>query len=185
LTGFRSGTAELAREGEPREGYGPSTLLNTRYALKAAELGVSEISVRRWVRAFRAHGEAGLVGRGRTSAGLMGNVDARWLDACRTVLAEQVESSTKTKSMILRTVTARLEQQFGPGVVPIPGKTRAYEVLGELSKGRSMWSNSNSLAREVRESRRGPGLELSSGSPVGIVGGSVGCGTRPPLRRRR
>lgn len=42
LTGFRSGAAELAREDEPREGYGPSTLLNTRYALKAAELGVSE-----------------------------------------------------------------------------------------------------------------------------------------------
>lgn len=58
------------------------------------------------------------------------------------MLAEQVESSTKTKSLILRTVTARLEQQFGPGVVPIPGKTRAYEVLSELSKGRSMWSNS-------------------------------------------
>jgi hypothetical protein len=143
LTGFRSGTAELACEGEPRDGYDPETPLNTRYALKAAELGVSEISVRRWVRAFRTHGEAGLMdGRGKTTAGPLGNADPRWLEACRTVLAEQVESSTKTKSLILRTVTARLEQQFGPGVVPIPGKTRAYEVLGELSKGRSMWSNS-------------------------------------------
>jgi transposase InsO family protein len=143
LTGFRSGTAELACEGEPREGYEPSTLLNTRYALKAAELGVSEISVRRWVRAFRAHGEAGLMdGRGKTTAGPLGNTDPRWLDTCRTVLTEQVEPSTKTKSMILRMVTARLEQEFGPGVVPIPGKTRAYEVLGELSRGRSMWSNS-------------------------------------------
>lgn len=61
---------------------------------------------------------------------------------CRTVLAEQVESSTKTKSLILRTIATRLEQQFGAEVVPIPGKTRAYEVLGELSSGRSMWSNS-------------------------------------------
>jgi transposase InsO family protein len=143
LTGFRSGAVELAREGEPREGYGPSTQLNTRYSLKAAELGVSEISVRRWARAFRAHGEAGLVdGRGRTTAGPTGNVDPRWLEACRTVLAEQVTTSTKTKSMILRTIAARLEQQFGPGVVPIPAKTRAYEVLTELSSGRSMWSNS-------------------------------------------
>lgn len=143
LTGFRSGSAELALEGEPRGGYGPATLLNTRYALKAAELGVAEISVRRWVRAFRAHGEAGLVdGRGRTTAGPTGNVDPRWLEVCRAVLAEQVESSTKTKSLILRTVTARLEREYGAGVVPIPKQTKAYEVLGELSKGRSMWSNS-------------------------------------------
>jgi hypothetical protein len=124
LTGFRSGTAELACKGEPRDGYDPETPLNTRYALKAAELGVSDISVRRWVRAFHAHGEAGLMdGRGKMTAGSLGNADPRWLEAGRTVLAEQVESSTKTKSLILRTVTARLEQQFGPGVVPIPTGT--------------------------------------------------------------
>lgn len=78
LTGFRSGTAELACKSEPRDGYDPATPLNTRYALKAAELGVSEISVRRWVRAFRAHGEAGLMdGRGKTTAGPLGNADPR------------------------------------------------------------------------------------------------------------
>ncbi|HJQ45766.1 MAG TPA: integrase [Amycolatopsis sp.] len=143
LTGFRSGSAELACDGEPREGYGPGTTLNARYALKAEELGVSAASVRRWATAFRADGEAGLVdGRGRISAGPAGNVDPRWLEVCRTVLSEQVESSTKTKSLILRTIAARLEQQFGPGVVPVPGKSRAYEVLTELSNGRSMWSNS-------------------------------------------
>ena len=51
LTGFRSGTAELAHESEPREGYDPATSLNTRYAVNAAELRESEISVHRWVRA--------------------------------------------------------------------------------------------------------------------------------------
>ena len=63
-------------------------------------------------------------GRGKTTAGPLGNADPPWLDACRTVLAEQVKSSTKTKSLILCTVTARLEQQFGPGVVPVPVKPR-------------------------------------------------------------
>jgi transposase InsO family protein len=143
LTGFRSGSPDLARAGEPRGGYGPGTTLIGRYAAKATELGISEVSVRRWVRAFRARGEAGLVD-GRTTArtGPLGGVDPRWLDACRAVLTEQVSGSTRTKSMMLRAIAARVTRDHGENVVPIPGQTKSYEVLAEFSRGRSMWSNS-------------------------------------------
>ncbi|GGP98594.1 hypothetical protein GCM10010215_25350 [Streptomyces virginiae] len=39
LTGFRSGTPELAREGEPRSEYAPALPLEARHNAKAAEPG--------------------------------------------------------------------------------------------------------------------------------------------------
>ena len=61
LTGFRSGSEELAGEGEPRAAYTVGEPLESRYAAKAAELGVAVRTVKRWVSAFRRDGEAGLV----------------------------------------------------------------------------------------------------------------------------
>lgn len=60
LTGFRSGSEELARPGEPRVGYRPDLPLTRRYEAKAAELGVTDRTVRRWAQAFLETGEAGL-----------------------------------------------------------------------------------------------------------------------------
>jgi transposase InsO family protein len=143
MSGYRAGAPELAGAGEPRAGYEPGTTLTARYQAKAAELGVSVMTVRRWVKGYQASGEAGLVdGRTRARAGRLDGVDGRWLETCRVVLAEQVESSTPNKATILRRVRARLEREHGPGQVPLPGRTKAYQVLGELSRGRSMWSNS-------------------------------------------
>ena len=42
LTGFRSGSAELALPSEPQPQYEPSLPLLTKYATKAAELGISK-----------------------------------------------------------------------------------------------------------------------------------------------
>ncbi|WP_329295902.1 hypothetical protein [Streptomyces pseudovenezuelae] len=53
LTGYRSGSPELPREGEPRPEYAPDESLEAKYAVKAAELGVGARSVRRWVALFR------------------------------------------------------------------------------------------------------------------------------------
>jgi hypothetical protein len=61
LTGYRSGSEEFARDGEPRPEYAADRPLEERYAAKAAELGVGHRSVSRWVAAFRADGEAGRV----------------------------------------------------------------------------------------------------------------------------
>ena len=60
LTGYRSGSAELAGEGEPRAQFDPGLPLTRRYESKAAELGVSLRTVKQWVADFRQRGEAGL-----------------------------------------------------------------------------------------------------------------------------
>lgn len=62
LTGYRSGSPEMAEEGEPRPQYAPDRPLYERYADKAAELGVGFRTIQRWVQGFQRKGEAGLVG---------------------------------------------------------------------------------------------------------------------------
>lgn len=61
LTGFRSGSEELAAVGEPCAPYAAGEPMESRYAAKAAELGVAARTVKRWASAFRRDGEAGLV----------------------------------------------------------------------------------------------------------------------------
>jgi hypothetical protein len=63
LTGYRSGSPEIAEEGEPRPQYAPDRPLCERYADKAAELGVGFRTLERWVQGFQHQAEAGLVGR--------------------------------------------------------------------------------------------------------------------------
>jgi hypothetical protein len=60
LTGYRSGSAELASAGEPRAQFDPKRPLTSRYESKAAELGVSIRTIKQWVADFRLRGEAGL-----------------------------------------------------------------------------------------------------------------------------
>ena len=60
LTGYRSGSAQDALEGEPRAEYRPGVPLMDRYRAKTQELGIGERTLRRWVRAFELDGEAGL-----------------------------------------------------------------------------------------------------------------------------
>jgi hypothetical protein len=60
LTGYRSGTSELARAGGPHPGYCPENPWEALYAAKADELGVSLRTVKQWVADFRRGGEAGL-----------------------------------------------------------------------------------------------------------------------------
>ncbi|WP_405576253.1 hypothetical protein [Streptomyces sp. NBC_01092] len=53
LTGYHLGSSELALEGEPRPDYAPGVPMQHRYTAKAAELGVGENTVRRWVAAVQ------------------------------------------------------------------------------------------------------------------------------------
>jgi len=56
LTGYRSGHAETAIVGEPREQYDPQTALMRRYEAKAEELGIGLRTLRRWVGGIRTFG---------------------------------------------------------------------------------------------------------------------------------
>ena len=144
LTGYRRGSAEVALPGEPRPAYRPGTPMMGRYAAKAAEIGVSVPTLRRWVCTFQAAGPAGLV-RHRTGPrdrGGWGRTDARWMDMCRTVVAEHVTASRPTRALILAEVETRLVEEYGEGVVAVPAKTVGYELLAELFRGSNAFTGS-------------------------------------------
>jgi transposase InsO family protein len=159
LTGYRSGYAELATTGEPRPAYEPCLPVADRQRAKAAELGVTERTVRRWVRALRESGPVGLVdGRSTRQSDVLGGVDPRWLAACRLVLAEHVEASRPTKQLVLARVAARVEAEHGPGLVAAPGVKKARAVLAELARGSNAFTGSAKGKRSI------------AGRPQGVYG---------------
>jgi putative transposase len=154
LTGYRSGHSGNAGAGEPRPEYGPGQPPGARYRAKAAELGIGERTLRRWVTAYQQAGEAGLVDaravRGRGSA-----VDSRWDEAARLVLADMVSESTPTRNAVLRKVDARLDQLHGNGVVPRPSRATAYRRLAELAKGTNAVAGSAKGRRSIANKPKG------------------------------
>jgi transposase InsO family protein len=150
LTGYRSGFAETASAGEPRAVYDPSLPLKDRYAAKAAELGVTTRTLERWVAAVREAGPVGLVdGRSIREADVLGGVDPRWLAMCRVVLAEHAEASRPTRKLLLARVSARVDAEHGPGVVPVPGVKKARAVLAELARGSNAFTGSTKGKRSI------------------------------------
>ncbi|WP_053084692.1 helix-turn-helix domain-containing protein [Streptomyces viridochromogenes] len=129
LTGYRSGSEDLPRPDEPRPQYAPGLPLKARYKAKAAELGVSARSTRRWAQAFREHGEAGLVPRAARANGGLSNADPRWVEAAEEVLNEYEEESRPSVKVVLEEVEARVKIKFKPVKVPVPPQTTAYRWM--------------------------------------------------------
>ncbi|MHB1771914.1 MAG: transposase [Acidimicrobiales bacterium] len=150
LTGYRSGSADLAEPGEPRAFYDPTLALGGRYEAKAADLGVTVRTLERWVAAVREAGPVGLVDRrSLRSVDPFAGVDERWLTMCRTVLAEHTDASRPTKQLLVERVAARLEAEHGPGVVPVPGEKRARTVLAEMTRGSNVFVGATKQKRSI------------------------------------
>jgi transposase InsO family protein len=132
LTGFRSGTEVLALPNEPRPHYGAEKSLDERYATKAVEIGCSERTVRRWVAAYRDHGEAGLVSL--RSSDPFGDTDPRWVRAAAEIMVEHNGRSKPSRLSVIRQTNARTELSHGTGVVPRPSRATAYRVLTNLER---------------------------------------------------
>ncbi|MET9080700.1 integrase [Streptomyces sp. NPDC004237] len=155
-TGYRHGSAELALDGEPRPQYAPDVPKMDRYEAKAAELGVSVMTVRRWLMKVKGpEGVAGLLpgDRGRSP---LGETDPRWIDMCRKVLDEYVEKSTPPRHLIIATIEERLAAEFGRDAMKLPKKTAAYALLKELGRGRNAFSGSAKGRRSI--ANRPPGV---------------------------
>lgn len=150
LTGYRSGSAELAEPGEPRPGFDPSLPLAERYQAKATELGVTARTVERWVAAVRSSGPLGLADRRWLSrSGPLAGVDERWLSMVRVVLDEHSDASRPTKQLLLERVAARLDAEYGPGQVPWPGEKKARAVLDELARGTNAFVGATKHKRSI------------------------------------
>jgi hypothetical protein len=136
LTGYQRGSEALALPGEPRPEYAPGSPKLRRCEAKAAELGVSVMTVRRMIWRFEAGGPEGLIDqRGQRRNDPLAGVDPRWLDMARQVLAEHAQASKPTQDLVLAEVAARLDAEHGDGAVPVPKPTRARALLREITRG--------------------------------------------------
>jgi putative transposase len=113
----------------PRRGFDPaSTTLVQRDQTKATELGVSVRTVQNRRARYAQQGLWGLVDQraARVSAAT-GRTDPRLVAAIREVIDAETDTSTGTRSRLIRRVVKAVETRHGPGVVPLPGKTTFYK----------------------------------------------------------
>ncbi len=149
LTGYRRGSEALAQPGEPRPEPAPGSPKLRRCEAKAADLGVSVMTVRRMIWRFEAGGPEGLVDqRGQRRKDPLAGADPRWLDMARQVLAEHAQASKPTQDLILAEVAARLDAEHGEGAVPLPRATRARALLREITRGTSAFGGTKAK-REI------------------------------------
>ncbi|WP_435127430.1 transposase [Actinacidiphila sp. bgisy144] len=152
-SGYRSGSAELAGQGEPRPQYDPSLPKVVRYQAKADELGVSLRTVKRWVAAVEAHGEAGLAPRARGTS-VLDRCDPRWVETALEVMIEHTDQSKPMRKTVIERVQALLAARFGEGVVAVPAQTKAYEALEELERQHPTFRLSTKRNRDIAERPR-------------------------------
>ena len=134
-----TGLAPDAEPGtEPRPGYDPQArTLAQRTEAKAAELGVGVRTVNRMRARYAHQGLWGLVDRRAVRAHeSTGRADARLVAVARQVIEAETHTSTGTRGRLIRRVTKAVEDAYGPGVVPLPGRSTFYKLIDALSVGR-------------------------------------------------
>jgi putative transposase len=122
----------------PRPGYDPdTTTVMQRDQVKAEELGVSVRTVQLRRARYIQQGLWGLVDQRAVRAWeATGRADARLVAAVREVIEAETNTSTGTRSRLIRRVVKSVEAAYGPGVVPIPSRTSFYKLVDVLATGR-------------------------------------------------
>jgi transposase InsO family protein len=122
----------------PRAGFDPaSTTIAERDQAKAAELGVSLRTVKARRARYAQQGLWGLVDqRAVRLSAATGRADARLVAAIRDVVDAETDTSTGTRSRLIRRVVKAVEATYGPGVVPLPGRSTLYKVIDAVATGR-------------------------------------------------
>ncbi len=120
----------------PRPEYDPATrTLAQREQAKVAELAAAGRPAGiRTLQRFRArYAQQGLWGlvdqRAVRDWEATGRADARVVAAIGQALDAETNVSTGTRSRLIRRVVKALEKTYGPGVVPLPGKTTFYRLI--------------------------------------------------------
>jgi putative transposase len=122
----------------PRAGFDPAnTTIAERDQAKAAELGMSLRTVKARRARYARQGLWGLVDqRAVRLREATGRADARLVAAIRQVVDAETDTSTGTRSRLIRRVVKAVEATYGPGVVPLPGRSTFYKVIDAVSSGR-------------------------------------------------
>jgi hypothetical protein len=125
-------------DARPRPEYDPATrTLAQLDAAKAAELAaagrkVSARTVERMRARYARQRLWGLVDRRLIPGGgeATGRADARLVAAVQEQIAAETNTSTGTRPRLIREVVQWLEEQYGPGVVPLPARPRSTSWSG-------------------------------------------------------
>ena len=100
---------------------------------KAAELGVSERTIERWISGYRSSGLAGIADS-RLLRKRQSGVDPRWDAMCVRVLDELVTASTPTRNIVIDRINRTVEAEYGPGEVRIPSPSTAHRRLASAAR---------------------------------------------------
>lgn len=149
LTGYRSGTPLVAAPSEPRACYLPHRTKEARVGAKAKQLNVGKRTFYRWVRRYEKEGEGGLLPQLSVDVAPASRRFELFTQIALDIMREQVDKSRPTKDFVLAHAKARLIGTYGAGVVPIPGKTRAYEILSELNQVCPLFNLSTKRNRDI------------------------------------
>jgi transposase InsO family protein len=146
LTGYRSGSAEMRREDEPRPEFDPTLPLEQRYAAKARELGISVRTIKRWAGEYFRYGEAGLASKRFRQ---QPQLDERWILEALEVMVAYTDLSRPTRSAVIRKANLRCEERYGTGVVTAPSRPSAYRALALLEKRHPLFRLSTKRNRDI------------------------------------
>src|SRR4029079_10488423 len=132
---------------------------------KAAELGVDQRTVRRWVKAYEENGEAGLV---LARFALQNRIDPRWSEAALAIMREHTDESKPSEKAVIYQTSKRLEICFGHGVVPEPSQATAYRELKRLEAQHRTFTGTTARNRDIATRPKRP-LWKTAANPTGRV----------------
>ena len=159
----------------PRAGFDPAvTTLAQRDRAKAAELGVTVRMMQARRARYARQGLWGLVDqRAARQSAATGRADARLVAVIRDLVAAETDASTGTRLRLIRRAVKAVEAAYGPGVVPLPGRTTFYKVIDAVAAGRHTFGSAVTR-RQAANRPQGP---FTPSSPPGRVSG---CRSTPP-----
>jgi len=104
---------------------------------KAVELGVTSRTIESRRARYLGQGLWGLVDQRAVRAWeATGRADARLVDALREVIDAETDTSTGTRSRLMRRVVKRVEELHGLGEVPLPGRSTFHALMDRLTTGK-------------------------------------------------
>lgn len=165
LTGFRSGTPDLARPGEPLADYSSTAPMMRRYEAKANELGMRPRSIQRWVSLYRAAGEAGLASKRDVRRECRRRRDDRFSETALEVMVESTELSKPSGMKVIMQAAARASARYGDGAVWIPSRATAYRQLAKLEKKHPTLRLSTKRNRDIADRPQGAYGKLRPARP--------------------
>ena len=143
ITGYKSGYAETALSGEPKEPYDPElTSLTKRVQAKASELGIGERTLHRYKSDYLERGVAGLIDWRRIqTVSFMDSVDERLIKAIDMAIEQHKEKSNVTRGKLRRVVKNILKAEHGEGVVELKSTPTFNKILAERAKGKMLFGS--------------------------------------------